>query len=68
MGILQEIASSIFTVFEVVDNILQGSKINSSHKQLTQSILTVSQLTVQNIVKRIQQNVKTANETHHSRA
>ena len=51
-----------------VDNILQGSKINSSHKQLTQSTLTISQLIFQNSIKRIRQNVKIANETHHSRA
>ena len=51
-----------------VDNVLQGSKINSLHKQLIQSTLTISQLIVQNSAKCIWQNVKTANETHHSRA
>ena len=51
-----------------VDNILQGSKINSSLKQLTQSTLTISQLIFQNSIKRVRQNVKIANETHHSRA
>ena len=51
-----------------VDNILQGSKISSSHKQLTQSTLTISQLIVQNSIKRIRKNLKTTNEIHHSRA
>ena len=51
-----------------VENILQGSKINSSDKQLKQPTLTFSQLIVQNSIKRIRQNVKTANETRHSRA
>ena len=52
----------------LVDNILQGSKINSSHKQLTQSTLTILQLIVPNSIKHIKQNVRTTNETHHSRA
>ena len=34
-----------------VDNVLQGSKINSLHKQLIQSTLTISQLIVQNSAK-----------------
>ena len=51
-----------------VDNVLKGSKINSLHQQLTQSTLTISQQIVQNSIKRIQQNVKTANKIHHSRA
>ena len=45
------------------DNILQGSKISSSHKQLT-----ILQLIVQNSIKRILKNLKTTNEIHHSRA
>ena len=44
-----------------VDNIVQGSKKNSSRKQLTQSTLTISQLIVQDSIKRIRQNVKTQN-------
>ena len=50
----------------LVDNVLQGSKINSSNKQLTHSSLTILQLLFQNSIKRIQQNIKTLNETHHS--
>ena len=50
-----------------LDNFLQGSKITSLHKQLTQSTLTTSKLIVKTSVKRIQQKVKTTNKIHYSR-
>ena len=46
-----------------VDQVLQGSKINTSPKGLEQSTLTISQLITQNTVKRVRQNVPITNMT-----
>lgn len=50
-----------------VDHVLQGSNINSSHRHLEQSTLTISQLIVQNCVKRVR-NVTSTRKVHQSRS
>ena len=50
-----------------VDNLLQGNKINSSHKHLEQSTLTISQMIVHNSVKRLRQDTNTT-EMHRAKS
>ena len=50
-----------------IDHLLQGNKINRYHKHLEQATLTISQMIMQNTMKRIRQQ-STTNEIHRSKS